>query len=368
MNLKARKTLVLALLLGSCPASIAAQAMDVAYTRLDRYTLARAEPAPEQRHPLQAITRIHFSRSIATLGQAIGELLADTGYVLAGPRPQEPHLPAVLLQQPLPASQRNLGPLTLASALDVLAGEAWEPQVDGLTREVDFSLAEKYAMRREELARIASALQQTQETKKCQARSIGRRNYQVVEGDSLWALARRFQPPEWSLWETFVYFRYPDPAADLDLLQIGSTITVPDWTDASDEDCVAEAGTAMPAVPSAAAATQTPAPAYQTAGAAPPVRDTTSATYSLRLEPGSLRSNLIRILKEYGYTLGQWDFGSAEEEIDWRIPKGYSYSLANDLEAVLRALGRIYRLRAVINELDQTVDFSAAPAASGEQP
>ena len=379
MNVKARKqkSLVLALLLG--PASIAAQATDVAYTRLDRYTLARAEPTREQRHPLEAITSIHFSRSIASLGEAFDELLADTGYVLAGPRPQEPYLPGVfLLQRPLPASQRSLGPLTLASALDVLAGEAWEPQVDGLTREVDFSLAQSYAMRREELAEIASALQQqtqeTQEMKKCRPDSPGRRivgrDYQVVEGDSLWALAKRYQLPEWSLWETFVYIRDHYEAADPDHLQIGSTITVP-GLDASDEDCTAEevVGPATPGPAAVAVETKTPGPLHQATEPAPPAKvpdqGTGSETYNLRLEPGSLRSNLIRILNEYGYTLGQWDFGSAEEDIDWKIPKGYSYSLPNDLEAVLRALGRTYRLRAVINELDQTVDFSAARASVG---
>ena len=94
-----------------------------------------------------------------------------------------------------------------------------------------------------------------------------------------------------------------------------------------------------------------------------------AGNYLVRLEEGSLRANLIRVLGDFGYTLGQWDFGSAEEDIDWHILKRYTYSRPRDLSVVLRAIGKSYRLRAVINELDSTVDFRAAPAiAGGEQP
>ncbi len=92
------------------------------------------------------------------------------------------------------------------------------------------------------------------------------------------------------------------------------------------------------------------------------VEENRPSTYLLRLDAGSLRNNLIRILADHDYTLGHWGFGNAEEEIDWHIPKGYTWTQPNDLAVVLRALGEIYNLRAVINELDHTVDFGPARA------
>lgn len=172
--------------------------------------------------------------------------------------------------------------------------------------------------------------------------------YVVAEGDTVSELARRFRPPGWSFWSTFDHIVENSPAALAEAnpnhLRVGEVVSLP---------TPGEAGTIQPL----------PRPSPQPVLA--PLEKPPPATYTLRLETGSLRGNLVRILADHGYTLGQWGFGSAEEEIDWRIPKGYSYTQPNDLAAVLRALGKTYRLRAVINELDQTVDFSPARAGGG---
>ena len=172
--------------------------------------------------------------------------------------------------------------------------------------------------------------------------------YVVAEGDTVSELARRFRPPGWSFWNTFDHIVENSPTALAEAnpnhLRVGEVVSLP---------APGEAGAIQPLThPSPQAVLE-------------PLEKPPAATYTLRLETGSLRGNLVRILADHGYTLGQWGFGSAEEEIDWRIPKGYSYTQPNDLAAVLRALGRTYRLRAVINELDQTVDFSPARAGGG---
>ncbi|MCY4425865.1 MAG: hypothetical protein OXC05_02385 [Halieaceae bacterium] len=172
--------------------------------------------------------------------------------------------------------------------------------------------------------------------------------YVVAEGDTVSELARRFRPPGWSFRNTFDHIVENSPAALAEAnpnhLRVGEVVSIP---------APGEAGAVQPlSHPSPQAVLE-------------PLEKPPAATYTLRLETGSLRTNLVRILADHGYTLGQWGFGSAEEEIDWRIPKGYSYTQPNDLAAVLRALGRTYRLRAVINELDQTVDFSPARAGGG---
>ena len=172
--------------------------------------------------------------------------------------------------------------------------------------------------------------------------------YVVAQGDTVSELARRFRPPGWSFRSTFDHIVENSPAALAEAnpnhLRVGEVVSLP---------TPGEAGTIQPL----------PRPSPQPVLA--PLEKPPPATYTLRLETGSLRGNLVRILADHGYTLGQWGFGSAEEEIDWRIPKGYSYTQPNDLAAVLRALGKTYRLRAVINELDQTVDFSPARAGGG---
>ena len=253
------------------------------------------------------------------------------------------------------------------------------------------------------------------------------RKYVVTAGDSLSALARRFQPPGWSFRETFESIIQNSPAmsihADFDHLEVGqvlylpvprqSTALLPPTHSPSPKMSLPQGSTAVtPAVepvqasrPSAhrsrlpaarateairqfselgppagvvvdapgvsahdsfpastvAEETSTQAP-RDSSPAAAAVEEKRPSTYLLRLDAGSLRNNLIRILADHDHTLGHWGFGNAEEEIDWHIPKGYSWIQPNDLAVVLRALGEIYSLRAVINELDHTVDFAPARA------
>ncbi len=71
-------------------------------------------------NPFLATGTFHFPPSVATVGAAIDQVLAPTGYRLT------PTLkPSVqqTLRQPLPLPDRTLGPMTIHTALLALMGE-----------------------------------------------------------------------------------------------------------------------------------------------------------------------------------------------------------------------------------------------------
>lgn len=102
----------------------------------DRYTRVSLEPRPEQISPMLAVVNIQFSDSVKTVGDAIFELLAGSGYrwdVGAA----ENHR---LMELPLPIVSRTLGPVRLRDALMTLAGESWNLRIDELTRVISFDV------------------------------------------------------------------------------------------------------------------------------------------------------------------------------------------------------------------------------------
>ncbi len=84
--------------------------------------------------------------------------------------------------------------------------------------------------------------------------------------------------------------------------------------------------------------------------------------YTVEFRAGSLRENLVRVIEDHGYTLGDWNFGNETTTTDWIIDKSYSYPVQGDLIAVLNTVKKTYGLMAILNELDKTVDFEAAIA------
>jgi len=109
-----------------------------------RYTVLAAVATAAQADPLQALIRLELSRARPlTVADALGRALQGSGYRLAAPDAADPLL-AQLLTQPLPASQRRLGPMTLERTLKVLAGSAWRLVIDRLHRRVSFEAAAPY--------------------------------------------------------------------------------------------------------------------------------------------------------------------------------------------------------------------------------
>ncbi|HGG6757226.1 TPA: TcpQ domain-containing protein [Salmonella enterica subsp. enterica serovar Java] len=111
-------------------------------TREGRYTLVSIKSADAQREPLNQLINITMPVSlVSSVGDGFRYLLFQSGYSLCGRYGADF---AELLNRPLPAVQRRLGPVRLSEALQVVAGPAWRMTVDEVNREVCFVLREAY--------------------------------------------------------------------------------------------------------------------------------------------------------------------------------------------------------------------------------
>ena len=97
-----------------------------------------APPDPGQIHPLQAPMGLIRNDSL-TIGRAMKDVLAGTGYLLAQAFASDPQVTA-LLDARLPLQQRSLTRLTVLEALRILAGEPWQVTLDPVHRLVSFEL------------------------------------------------------------------------------------------------------------------------------------------------------------------------------------------------------------------------------------
>ncbi|EAR7914052.1 hypothetical protein E2B89_17275 [Salmonella enterica] len=111
-------------------------------TREGRYTLVSVKSADAQREPLNQLIDITMPVSLVnSVGDGFRYLLFQSGYSLCGRYGADF---AELLNRPLPAVQRRLGPVRLSEALQVVAGPAWRMTVDEVNREVCFVLRDAY--------------------------------------------------------------------------------------------------------------------------------------------------------------------------------------------------------------------------------
>ena len=123
-------------------------------TRSGRYTLVSARSAAAQREPLSQLIDITMpGQLVTTVGDGFRYLLFQSGYALCG---QYGAAFAELLNRPLPAVQRKIGPVRLSEALQVVAGPAWRMTVDDVSREVCFVLRETYQAQARASAPVAT--------------------------------------------------------------------------------------------------------------------------------------------------------------------------------------------------------------------
>ena len=111
--------------------------------RVGRYSALAPGPSLEQVDPFALPINTEFSYSAQTVGHALKQVLARSGYRLASLDASCPSLPT-LLGWPLPAVHRTLGPMRLDEALKTLAGPAHYLVVDPVHRLVSFELREPY--------------------------------------------------------------------------------------------------------------------------------------------------------------------------------------------------------------------------------
>lgn len=110
--------------------------------RYDRYTLVSTRPDDAQRDPLNQIIDITMpAQLVNTVGEGFRYLLLESGYSLCSARTSAF---SELLSHPLPAVQRDIGPVRLSEALQIVAGPAWRLRVDDVNREICFELRDPY--------------------------------------------------------------------------------------------------------------------------------------------------------------------------------------------------------------------------------
>ncbi|CZI42847.1 TPA: hypothetical protein RG395_000821 [Legionella pneumophila] len=109
-------------------------------TQINRYATVANKPLAAQVNPLLAVQQIHFPLEVQTIGQAIEWWLKFSGFSLVS-KEKQPESLQIIMQQPLPQIDRNLGPLTVKDGLEVLVGQQSFALIeDPLLRQVNFKL------------------------------------------------------------------------------------------------------------------------------------------------------------------------------------------------------------------------------------
>ena len=119
--------------------------------RYDRYLLVSTAPQAAQRDPLSQVIDIRIPASLKpTVADAMRYALKQSGYTLCATGPAN----GVLYRQPLPAVQYQQGPVRLRTALQAMAGPAWQLEVDDVQRVVCHSLRAGYQLPAGQLAPV----------------------------------------------------------------------------------------------------------------------------------------------------------------------------------------------------------------------
>ncbi|NRN30116.1 PilL N-terminal domain-containing protein [Photorhabdus heterorhabditis] len=108
-----------------------------------RYLLVSTDPTEVQRDPFSQLVDIQIPASqYPSVADAIRYALRQSGYALCAPDKRN----EILYRQPLPSVQYQLGPVRLRIALQVMAGPAWQLEVDEVQRVVCHHLRQGYQL------------------------------------------------------------------------------------------------------------------------------------------------------------------------------------------------------------------------------
>ena len=107
--------------------------------QVGRYQSVKLQPTDEQINLLSSIVEIELPEQVSTVGQAITRLLDGSGYRLLSPKLAESYR-SHLFAMPLPDVQRQLGPLSLRQALELLGGPAFRLVIEPTYRLASFEL------------------------------------------------------------------------------------------------------------------------------------------------------------------------------------------------------------------------------------
>ena len=107
--------------------------------QVGRYQSVIMRPDENQVDLLSVVITRNLPEHVNTFGQAITHLLDGSGYRLLSPKLAESYR-SHLFAMPLPQVQRQLGPLSLRQALELLGGPAFRLVIDPTYRLVSFEL------------------------------------------------------------------------------------------------------------------------------------------------------------------------------------------------------------------------------------
>ncbi|PHM24317.1 pilus assembly protein PilL [Xenorhabdus budapestensis] len=110
--------------------------------RYGRYLLVSTDPTEAQRDQLSQLIDVHISASQKpTVADAIRYVLRQSGYTLCTEKTND-----ILYHQLLPSVHAQSGPIRLRTALQVMAGPAWQLEVDEVQRVVCHHLRQGYQL------------------------------------------------------------------------------------------------------------------------------------------------------------------------------------------------------------------------------
>lgn len=112
-------------------------------TQFGRYLTSENKPKLEQVDLLAQIFQVRFPSSVQTIGDALEYLLKQSGYGLIPINKRSSAL-KVVLTKPLPAVDRDFGPMKLKEGLTTLVGPVFNLVQDPLNRVVDFEIKPYY--------------------------------------------------------------------------------------------------------------------------------------------------------------------------------------------------------------------------------
>jgi type IV pili sensor histidine kinase/response regulator len=177
---------------------------------VERYSTIRITPSSGQRDLLSVVVDVEFPRDIRYVGEAIQFVLNGSGYRLAVNDEPSAREQFYLFMLPLPDAHRQLGPMTLLTALVILGGESFELEVDSVKRALHYRLSEmeQKSLMPENIFKAKQQWQTLQQGKKVQIPAtsasvkfenkesvLGPSNYGPVKpGETLLAIALKVKP------------------------------------------------------------------------------------------------------------------------------------------------------------------------------
>jgi type IV pili sensor histidine kinase/response regulator len=114
-------------------------------TQLGRYLTIDNKPKAAQLDLLSQEFQVRFPSSVQTIGDAMEYLLKQSGYSLISEAKRSAELKTTL-SKPLPAIDRNFGPMKLKDGLSTLAGPVFTLVNDPLNRVVSFEIRKQFSV------------------------------------------------------------------------------------------------------------------------------------------------------------------------------------------------------------------------------